>query len=188
MSWWESTIWWFFAVNIHSHTHIYSCHIFISHFGTQTHIHVHTHTHTHTSTRPHTHKDIRHTTHWRGFGRTSNWKVFLAVCIRVWDKNKWHAQEIESRVTIHRETKASKKRVWFWAQHYFGWKEEARKGRGEKRSQEEDEVGENAYNVKRSEPVPLERGRYMSGFLPWAPLARTLGAEDSSYIYIFTCL
>jgi len=28
------------------------------------------------------------------------------------------------------------------------------------------DVGKNAYNEKRSEPVPLERGRCMSGFLP----------------------
>jgi hypothetical protein len=43
---------------------------------------------------------------------------------------------------------------------------EARKERGEKRRKEEEEVGENTYNVKRSEPVPLERGRYMNDFLP----------------------
>ena len=148
---------------------------------------MHTHTHSHTSTRAHTHKDIRHTTQWRGFGRTSNLKVLLGVCIHDWGKNKWSAQEIESRVTIHSETKPSKKRVYFWAQPYFRWKQDARKGRGETRSKEEDEVGENTCNMKRSEPVPLERGHYMSGFLPWAPLARTPGAEDSSYIYIFTC-
>ena len=63
-----------------------------------------------------------------------------------------------------------------------------REGRGEKRRKEEEEVGENAYDVVRSELVPLERGRFMSGFLPSAPLARTLGAADSSYIYICTCL
>ena len=37
--------------------------------------------------------------------------------------------------------------------------------------------------MKRSEPVPLERGHHMSGFLPRAPLAWTLGAEELSYIF-----
>ena len=45
-------------------------------------------------------------------------------------------------------------------------------------AREEDEVRENVYNVKRCEPVPLERGRYMSGFLPRALLAQTLGTEE----------
>jgi len=40
------------------------------------------------------------------------------------------------------------------------------------------------YNVRRSEPVPPERSRCMSGLSPRAPLARTLGAEESC-IYIF---
>jgi len=42
-----------------------------------------------------------------------------------------------------------------------------------------------AYNVKRSDLVPLERGRCMNGFLPQAPLVRTLGAEES---YICICM
>ena len=60
----------------------------------------------------------------------------------------------------------------------------SKEGKREARSKEEDKLEENAYNVKRSELVPLERGRYMSGLLPQVPLARTLGAEDSSYIFI----
>jgi len=45
-------------------------------------------------------------------------------------------------------------------------------------AREEEEVREKAYIVKRSEPVPLERGRYISGFLPRALLAQTLGTEE----------
>jgi len=47
-------------------------------------------------------------------------------------------------------------------------------------SKEGDDVVENTCNVKRSELVPLECGRYMSDFLPQAPLALSLGAEESS--------
>jgi len=50
------------------------------------------------------------------------------------------------------------------------WGEEAK---------EEEDVGENAYNMKRSELALLERGHCMSGFLPREPLARTPGAEKS---------
>jgi len=49
----------------------------------------------------------------------------------------------------------------------------------------EDDVGKKPYNVKRSEPVPLERRRCMSEFLPRAPLARAVGAEESC-IYLPT--
>jgi len=62
----------------------------------------------------------------------------------------------------------------------------SKEGKREARSKEDDEVGKNAYNMKRSVPGPLERGRYMSGLLPQAPLVRTLGAEDSSGIFIYT--
>ena len=47
----------------------------------------------------------------------------------------------------------------------------------------EGDVRKNAYTMKRSEQVPLERGRCMSGFLPRAPHARTLEAEES-YMYV----
>jgi len=52
-------------------------------------------------------------------------------------------------------------------------------------SRRRDDIGENTCDVRRSEPVPSERWRHMSGFLPWAPLAWTLGAEESLYIYIY---
>jgi len=83
----------------------------------------------------------------------------------------------ESRVTIHRKTKPSKQNISFVSTILC---------RVEARSKEEDEVRENAYNVKRSESVPIERGRHMSDFLPKAPLARTLGAEESyMYVYVY---
>ena len=62
----------------------------------------------------------------------------------------------------------------------------SKEGKREARSKEDNEVGKNAYNMKRSEPAPLERGRYMSGLLPQAPLVRKPGAEDSSGIFIYT--
>jgi len=40
-------------------------------------------------------------------------------------------------------------------------------------------------DMERSEPVTPERSRHTSGFLPRAPLARTLGKEESLYIYIY---
>jgi len=60
---------------------------------------------------------------------------------------------------------------------------EARTKEGKRREKKKEK--ENAYNVKRSEPASLERSRYMSGFPPWEPLARTLGAEDSLFIYMY---
>jgi len=39
----------------------------------------------------------------------------------------------------------------------------SKEGKREARSKEEDKREENAHKVKRSELVPLERGRYMSG-------------------------
>ena len=49
-----------------------------------------------------------------------------------------------------------------------------------------DDVGEKCYTERRSDLEPLERGRCMSSLLPWAPLARTLGAEEAHiYIYIY---
>ena len=65
----------------------------------------------------------------------------------------------ESRVTIQHETKPSKKRVSFVRTIVF----RATEARIEDRR---NDVGKKAYNEKRSEPVPLERGRCMSGFLP----------------------
>ena len=76
--------------------------------------------------------------------------------------------QIGSQVTIHREAKPSKKRINFESTTLF----------------RRNEPAVYACNVKRSEPVPLERGCYMSCFLPRAPLARSLGAEESSYIFM----
>jgi len=49
------------------------------------------------------------------------------------------------------------------------------------------EVGGKSCSRRRSEPVPLERGYYLSGLPLRAPHARTLGAEDLS-IYIYLCI
>jgi len=67
---------------------------------------------------------------------------------------------------------------------YFGQEKQESK-QASKQAKEEENVGKNVYDVKRNEPVPLERGRYKSGFLPRAPHARTIGAEES-YICICT--
>ena len=67
------------------------------------------------------------------------------------------ALQLESRVTIHCETKSSKKKHVSFVSTILFRAEEAR---------EEDDVGENAYNMKCSELVPLERGCRISGFLP----------------------
>ena len=45
------------------------------------------------------------------------------------------------------------------------------------RSKEEDKVGENACNVKRSKPIPLEHGCYMSGVLPNTACADAKGSR-----------
>jgi len=54
----------------------------------------------------------------------------------------------------------------------------------ESRSIERNDIGENTCDVERSEPVPPERWCHTSGFIPRAPLARTLGAEESLYMNI----
>jgi len=55
----------------------------------------------------------------------------------------------------------------------------------ESRSRWRDDIGENTRDVERSELVPPERWRHTTCFLPRAPLARTLGAKESLYIYIY---
>ena len=56
----------------------------------------------------------------------------------------------------------------------------------EARARTRDEVGKKSGSRRRSEPVPLDHGCYTRGLPLRAPLARTLGAEDSSlYIYMY---
>ena len=71
-----------------------------------------------------------------------------------------------------------KKRVSFEQNLYFGQKQGAR-------SRERDDIEENACDVKRSEPVPRERWRHMSGFLPRAPRADAGGRRVVVDIYIY---
>ena len=86
----------------------------------------------------------------------------MCVCmieVRMALKNLSHGSRFT--VTLNRQ-----KNAFSFEHNLFGWKQEARKGRREKRRKEKEEDGVNAYNVKRSEPVPLERGSYMRDFLP----------------------